>query len=163
MLRSFNLVAFVATSDPERAKAFYRGTLGLHLLSEELPFALIFDVNGTTLRVSVVKEVTKVRYTVLGWAVPDIVTAAHDLQRAGVILERFEGLTQDAAGIWTAPSGARVAWFRDPDGNLLSVSQQPVTWPGPGDAGPAHDTRHVAMPGISEKKPSEELGWTVAR
>ena len=102
---------------------FYRDTLGLRLVSEELPFALVFDANGTMLRVSVVRELSPAQYTVLGWQVPDIFAMAKDLQQAGVQCERFQGMPQDELGIWKSPSGARVAWFKDPDGNTLSLTQ----------------------------------------
>ncbi len=75
------------------------------------------------LRVSIVKEVVAAEYTVLGWQVPDIVAAAKRLQTAGVRLQRYSGTGQDKQGIWTSPSGARVAWFKDPDGNTLSITQ----------------------------------------
>jgi catechol 2,3-dioxygenase-like lactoylglutathione lyase family enzyme len=123
VLGSSKVMAFVSTRDPERAKAFYRDTLGLRLASEELPFALVFDANGTMLRVTVVREVARAPYTVLGWQVADIAGAVEKLQTAGVKFERYQGINQDAMGIWTAPSGARVAWFKDPDGNVLSVTQ----------------------------------------
>ena len=122
MLRDHKLIAFVATRDAARAKAFYQDTLQLNLVSED-PFALVFDVQGTMLRVTPVRELAAAQYTVLGWEVPDIVEAAKDLQKAGVSLERFQGLPQDELGIWTAPGGARVAWFKDPNGNILSISQ----------------------------------------
>jgi len=115
-------MAFVATRDPGRAKVFYRDTLGLKLISED-HFALVFDAAGTMLRVTTVREVAAAEYTVLGWQVPDIVRTAKDLQEAGVILERYAGLQQDEFGIWTAPGGARVAWFKDPDGNTLSITE----------------------------------------
>ncbi len=122
MLGSHKLVAFVATRDPVRAKAFYGDTLGLRLLREE-PFAVVFDAHGTMLRVSIVQEFVPAKYTVLGWVVPDIVATAGELQRAGVKLEHFGFKDQDELGIWTAPGGTRVAWFKDPDGNTLSVTQ----------------------------------------
>lgn len=122
MLGSCKIIALVGTRDPVRAKAFYRDTLGLRLVSED-PFALVFDAHGTTLRVSIVQEVAAAKYTVLGWQVPDIAATAKDLRNAGVQLERFPGIEQDELGIWTAPGGARVAWFRDPDGNILSITQ----------------------------------------
>ncbi len=123
MLGSRKIMAFVATSEPGRAKAFYRDTLGLRLVSED-SFAVVFDTGGTMLRVSIVQKVAAAKYTVLGWQVPDIVATAKELQKAGAKLERFEGLKpQDELGIWTAPGGARVAWFKDPDGNLLSITQ----------------------------------------
>ena len=118
-----SIMGFVATSDPDRAKKFYRDTLGLPLVSEELPFALVFDAHGTTLRVAVVKEVSPRTYTVLGWKVPNIVAAAKALLKVGVQFERYQGIEQDGLGIWSSPSGAKVAWFKDPDGNTLSISQ----------------------------------------
>lgn len=115
-------MAFVATREPVRAKAFYRDTLGLHLVSED-QFALVFDAAGTMLRVTTVPEVAAAKYTVLGWEVPDIVRTAKNLQKARVSLERYAGMQQDELGIWKSPSGARVAWFKDPDGNTLSITQ----------------------------------------
>jgi catechol 2,3-dioxygenase-like lactoylglutathione lyase family enzyme len=123
VLGSHKVVAFVATRVPERAKAFYRDTLGLHLVAEQLPFALVFDANGTMLRVTIVRELVTAPYTVLGWDVPDIAATAKALSAAGVKLERYPGMPQDELGIWTSPSGARVAWFKDPDGNTLGVTQ----------------------------------------
>ena len=116
------IIALVATSDPDRAKQFYRDTLGLRLVSEELPFALVFDANGTMLRVTIVKGLKPAAYTVLGWEVPDITVAATALQKAGVRFERYPGMQQDEIGIWTSPGGAKVAWFKDSDGNTLSIS-----------------------------------------
>jgi len=118
-----DVIGFVATSDPDRARKFYRDTLGLPLVSEELPFALVFDTHGTMLRVTVVKQVSPPGYTVFGWQVPDIVAAAKALLRAGVQFERYQGMEQDELGIWSSPGGAKVAWFKDPDGNTLSISQ----------------------------------------
>ncbi|PYT17785.1 MAG: glyoxalase [Acidobacteria bacterium] len=122
MLGSHKIIAFVATRDALRAKVFYRDTLGLRLVSEE-PFALVFDAQGTMLRVSIVQQLAPAKHTVLGWDVPDIMAAAQDLQKAGVRFERYEGLPQDELGIWTAPGGARVAWFKDPEGNVLSITE----------------------------------------
>jgi len=116
------LVAFVATRDPSRAKEFYRDTLGLPLVSED-PFALVFDATGTMLRVTPVQEMAAAKYTVLGWQVRDIVQTAKDLQKARVTMERYPGMEQDEFGIWNSPSGAMVAWFKDPDGNTLSITQ----------------------------------------
>jgi catechol 2,3-dioxygenase-like lactoylglutathione lyase family enzyme len=121
-LASCKLVAFVATSKPARARRFYRDTLGLRLLSED-QFALAFDAHGTMLRATVVKEVAAAEYTVLGWQVPDIVAAAKRLKKVGVRLRRYPGMGQDELGVWTSPSGARVGWFKDPDGNTLSITQ----------------------------------------
>jgi len=122
MLGSHKIIAFVATRDALRAKVFYRDTLGLRLVSEE-PFALVFDAQGTMLRVSIVQQLAPAKHTVLGWDVPDIMAAAQDLQKAGVRFERYEVLPQDELGIWTAPGGARVAWFKDPEGNVLSITE----------------------------------------
>ena len=118
-----HVIAFIATSDPDRAKKFYRDTLGLRLVSEELPFALVFDANGIMLRVTIVEKVKPAGYTVLGWQVPKIKPAAEALAKAGVVFERFPGMDQDDLGIWSSPSGAKVAWFKDPDGNTLSISE----------------------------------------
>jgi catechol 2,3-dioxygenase-like lactoylglutathione lyase family enzyme len=119
-----SIIAFVATRDAERARKFYGDTLGLRLVLDQLPFALVFDANGTMLRVTPVKELNPPGYTVLGWKVPNIADAAKALETAGVRFERFAGLEQDELGIWTAPgSAAKVAWFKDPDGNILSISQ----------------------------------------
>ena len=119
---SHRIIAFVATSKPARARRFYRDTLGLRLLNED-EFALAFDAHGTMLRVTVVNEVVSAEYTVLGWQVPDIAAAAKRLKTAGVSLQRYPGMGQDERGIWTSPSGARIAWFKDPDGNTLSITQ----------------------------------------
>jgi len=116
------LVAFVATRDPGRAKKFYRDTLGLKLVSED-EFALVFDAAGTMLRVTRVQELAAAKYTVLGWRVRNIVQTAKDIQKAHVTLECYPGMHQDELGIWNSPSGARVAWFKDPDGNTLSITQ----------------------------------------
>jgi catechol 2,3-dioxygenase-like lactoylglutathione lyase family enzyme len=118
------IIALIATRDPERARKFYRDTLGLRLVLDQLPFALVFDANGTMLRVTPVKELNPPGYSVLAWDVRDIVLAAKTLERAGVRFERYPGMEQDDLGIWTAPDGAaRVAWFKDPDGNTLGISQ----------------------------------------
>jgi catechol 2,3-dioxygenase-like lactoylglutathione lyase family enzyme len=120
-------MAFVGVRDPERAKTFYRDTLGLEFVNEQLPFALVFNAHGIMLRVSIVQEVAAAPYTVLGWEVPDIAAAVKELAGAGVEFERYderyENMKQDKLGIWTSPSGARIAWFKDPDGNLLSLTQ----------------------------------------
>jgi catechol 2,3-dioxygenase-like lactoylglutathione lyase family enzyme len=122
VLSSQKLMAFVATQRPAEAKVFYRDALGLRLLSED-SFALVFDANGTKIRVSIAVEVAPAKYTVLGWEVADIVAAAKGLQKAGVKLEIFGGFPQDELGIWKAPDGTKVAWFKDPDGNILSIAQ----------------------------------------
>jgi len=122
VLASSKVVAFLATSDAARAKAFYGEVLGLRLLSED-GFAVVFDANGTTLRVAIVREVVPAPYTVLGWDVEDIAATARRLSAAGVVFERYGWVQQDELVIWNSPSGAKVAWFKDLDGNVLSVSQ----------------------------------------
>ena len=122
MLSHSAIVAFVATTDPARAKAFYRDVLGLLLISED-EYALVFDAHGTMLRVAIVGEVALAPYTVLGWRVGDIDATVRGLAAKGVKFERYSWLEQDDLGIWSAPSGAKVTWFKDPDGNLLSVSR----------------------------------------
>jgi catechol 2,3-dioxygenase-like lactoylglutathione lyase family enzyme len=126
-LAKYKIIAFATIVDVERAKHFYRDTLGLTLVSEEPPFALVFDANGIMIRLGMAKELPKAHGTVLGWQVPEIEVAARDLITCGIQFERFEGLKQDEQGIWTSPTGARVAWFRDPDGNILSISEHPET------------------------------------
>lgn len=122
MLGREKLMAFVAACDLDRAKSFYADTLGLQLVSEDR-FALVFDAAGTMLRVAAVPEMTAAKYTVLGWQVRDIAQTATKLREAGVNFERYDGMKQDEAGIWLSPSGTRVAWFKDPDGNTLSITQ----------------------------------------
>lgn len=124
MLTSSEVIAFVATKDPARAKAFYQDSLRLKLIADE-PFAIVFDAHGTMLRVSKVNELTPAPYTVLGWKVTDIRAAIGELAERGVAFERFKGMQQDEMGIATFPGGARVAWFKDPDGNTLSLTQFP--------------------------------------
>ncbi len=122
MLNSQNVMAFVATSNPDRAKAFYGDTLGLRLVADE-PWALVFDANGTMLRVQKVQELTAAPYTVLGWRVSNLAEPLRALSAKGVALERFGFLEQDKEGVWQAPNGDRVAWFKDPDGNVLSLAE----------------------------------------
>jgi catechol 2,3-dioxygenase-like lactoylglutathione lyase family enzyme len=121
-LGSRKIVAFVSTVDVAKAKAFYGNALGLRLLSED-SFALVFDAGGTKLRVSIVRELTVAPYTVLGWLVPDIHQTVSELRGRGVEFLRIDGLEQDEFGVWSAPGGAKVAWFRDPDGNTLSITR----------------------------------------
>lgn len=122
MLSSAELIAFASTARPDGAAAFYRDVLGLTLVADE-PFALVFDAHGTMLRVTKVDAVQPAPYTVLGWRVTDIRKAVEELGGRGVVFERYAGMPQDDLGIWTSPAGARIAWFRDPDGNVLSLTQ----------------------------------------
>ena len=125
MLGSADLIAFVPTRDPKKARKFYAETLGLEFISED-PFALVFNARGTTLRianVSQVKEFKPAPFTIVGWQVTNVSDTLGDLARKGVRFERFPGTDQDAQGIWQSPGGAKVAWFKDPDGNILSITQ----------------------------------------
>jgi catechol 2,3-dioxygenase-like lactoylglutathione lyase family enzyme len=122
MLESSDLVAFVAATDLGRARAFYEQTLGLPVV-EHNDFACVLDAHGTMLRVTAVPKVAQPGYTVLGWRVGDIAVSVRELTARGISVLRFDGMNQDEDGIWTTPSGARVAWFADPDGNTLSLTQ----------------------------------------
>ena len=122
-LAGHDLIGFVAIYKVEQAKHFYRDVLGLTLVNEELPFALVFDAHGIMLRLAIGQEPPETAGTVLGWKVTDIVATAIQLREAGVTFERYGFLEQDAIGVWSAPGGAKVAWFKDPDGNTLSISQ----------------------------------------
>ena len=122
MLESSDLVAFVAATDLGRARAFYEQALGLRVL-EHSDFAVVMDANGTMLRVTAVGQVAHPGYTVLGWRVGDITASVRALTAQGVTFLRYEGMDQDDDGIWTTPSGDKVAWFADPDGNTLSLTQ----------------------------------------
>ena len=123
-IQSSDIVAFLATTNPARARSFYCETLGLRLV-EDNPFALVLQAPNGTLRIQKVKSFTPQPFTALGWTVRDIRPAAQQLQSKGIQFERFEGMTQDELGIWLSPSGAKVCWFKDPDGNILSLTQLP--------------------------------------
>ena len=116
------LVAFVATKNAPAARRFYEHTLGLEVLSED-DYAVVCDAHGTTLRIQKVGELRPQSFTVLGWEVPHLLAIVDELGKRGVRFERFQGMEQDERGIWTAPSGARVAWLKDPDGNVLSLTE----------------------------------------
>jgi catechol 2,3-dioxygenase-like lactoylglutathione lyase family enzyme len=120
---SAKAMTFIVTRDRAKSKAFYGGVLGFALAAED-DFAAVFDLNGTLLRISTVPNHVAAVHTVLGWEVPDIVAAVNSLRAKGVKFTVYEGFGQDEMGIWNAPgSGARVAWFPDPDGNNLSLTQ----------------------------------------
>jgi predicted enzyme related to lactoylglutathione lyase len=122
MLGSSALVAFVGVSDIGRAREFYGQTLGL-TFSEDNAFALVADVAGTMLRIAAVGEPVTAPYTVLGWGVSDIAGMVDDLVSKGIRFTHYDGMNQDERGIWTAPDGSKVAWFLDPDGNNLSLTE----------------------------------------
>jgi len=122
MLRGAKLVAFAATTDAPRAAAFYMTVLGLTLRYED-DFALSLDSDGVEVRLQKVERFDPQPFTTLGWQVPTITEVVERLLQHGVVPERYPWLEQDGMGVWQAPSGARVVWFRDPDGNLLSAAQ----------------------------------------
>ncbi|MBZ5525430.1 MAG: VOC family protein [Acidobacteriia bacterium] len=130
MLGSAEVVTFIATLDPEKAREFYEETLGLHFVKDD-SFAMVFEMGkepgveggGVPLRVVKVGTLLPHPFTVLGWNVADIMKTVTALAERGISFERYAWMKQDGMGVWTAPDGTRVAWFKDPDGNLLSVSQ----------------------------------------
>jgi catechol 2,3-dioxygenase-like lactoylglutathione lyase family enzyme len=118
------LVTFVPTTDPAKARVFYESVLGLRLVSDQLPFALVFDANGTLLRVTTVPEHNPQSFTILGWEVDAIEDTVKRLSAAGVEFLRYPGLNDSSPlPVWTSPSGARIAWFHDQDNNVLSLTQ----------------------------------------
>lgn len=122
MLTGTQLTAFVASTDLARSERFYVYVLGLSRISAN-PYALLLDGPGAQLRVTLVEEKAGAEYTVLGWEVAYLDATIDDLATRDVTFLIFEGLDQDARGAWTAPDGSRVAWFKDPDGNTMSLHQ----------------------------------------
>ncbi|MGA8152727.1 MAG: VOC family protein [Terriglobales bacterium] len=122
MLGSTNIVAFVPITDTARARAFYEGVLGLRFVKDD-GFAMVLDAHGIMVRVSKAPNFKPAQFTILGWEVPNIEETVLGLGKRGVHFEVFGFFKQDDLGIWTAPTGDKVAWFKDPDGNILSVSQ----------------------------------------
>lgn len=115
-------MAFVVTADAAKARPFYEGVLGLRVKSED-PYGIMFDSNGIYLRMSVIPGFKPAAYSVLSWVVGDIYGMIGALRERGVRFEVFEGIGQDEAGVWVAPDGTKVAWFKDVDGNMLSLTQ----------------------------------------
>ena len=116
-------MSFIVARDRARAKAFYGATLGLPLVHED-DSAAMFDIDGSALRISTVPNHTPQSHTVLGWAVPDIAASLRALAAKGVDFTIYEGFGQDELGIWSPPgSTVKVAWFKDPDGNVLSLKE----------------------------------------
>ena len=122
MLADQPFVAFIATKDETKARHFYEEVLGLRLVRDE-PSAIVFDARGTTVRIQKLDAFDPQTFTVLGWQVPDIDAAIEELAKRKVRFERYPGMDQDERRVWRAPTGARVAWFKDPDGNTLSITQ----------------------------------------
>jgi len=115
-------VSFIATVNSVESRFFYETVLNLQCLSDE-PFALVFDLGGYNLRIQKVDSMPEVNYTVLGWEVANIRNCVEELSKKGVQFEKFSQLPQDELGIWCSPGGASVAWFKDPDGNTLSLTE----------------------------------------
>ena len=122
MLSGAPVMAFIPVRDLAAARAFYRGTLGLPVIDEN-PFAVVLKAGGTLLRLTEVDALRPQPFTIAGWEVPDIGAAVDALAGRGVTFIRYEAMDhQDERGIWTTPGGDRVAWFKDPDGNTLSLT-----------------------------------------
>jgi len=122
MLTGSNIVAFVATTNGVKARFFYQQVLGLDFISDD-EFAIVLSANGVELRIQKVQSLTPHQHTQLGWSVTSIADVLRALRAKGVEFESYPFLQQDELGIWMSPSGAKVAWFRDPDGNLLSLTE----------------------------------------
>jgi catechol 2,3-dioxygenase-like lactoylglutathione lyase family enzyme len=125
MLATASLVAFSATTDAKKARAFYEGMLELPFVSED-EFAIVYDLNGVSLRIQKVACVIPQPFTVLGWSVSSIDMAVSGLMARGAVFERYTSLQQDPRGIWRSPSGAKVAWLKDPEGNVISLTEPPL-------------------------------------
>ncbi|MGA8143694.1 MAG: VOC family protein [Candidatus Acidiferrales bacterium] len=121
MLASSKMIGFVPTRDSAKARAFYEGKLGFQFVSDD-QFALVMNAGGTMIRVAKAQDFTPAPYTVLGWEVRDIDAVVKWLTGRGVVFEKYPFVQDQDLGIWTAPSGDKVAWFKDPDGNVLSIS-----------------------------------------
>lgn len=122
MLNNAPIIAFAATVDSTNARAFYEDVLGLRCVTDD-QFALVVDANGVQLRIQKVAALAPQPHTLLGWSVISIDFAVRNLASRGVAFERYPHFQQDQQGVWTSPSGAKVAWFKDPDGNLLSLTE----------------------------------------
>jgi catechol 2,3-dioxygenase-like lactoylglutathione lyase family enzyme len=124
MLQSGKLVGFVPATDYEKARDFYVGKLGFEFISLD-QFALAVKVGGHMIRITKMPNFAPLQGTILGWEVGDIEAVVGWLKNRGVAVEKYPFVQDQELGIWTAPGGARIAWFKDPDGNVLSVSQHP--------------------------------------
>jgi len=122
MLANSNLIAFGATTDARRSRGFFEGVLGLRFVCEDA-FAIVYDANGVSLRIQKVARLIPQPFTALGWFVSSIDKIAEQLMEKGVTFERYASLEQDSRGIWHSPSGAKIAWLKDPDGNVISLTE----------------------------------------
>jgi catechol 2,3-dioxygenase-like lactoylglutathione lyase family enzyme len=121
MLGDRSLVAFIPVSDLKEARSFYGDVLGLRV-TEDSPYAVVLDAGGTMLRLAQVNGLRPQPFTIAGWAVPDMAESIRTLVDRGVTFIRYDGMDQDTTGIWSTPTGDQVAWFKDPDGNTLSLT-----------------------------------------
>ncbi len=124
MISDGKVMGFIPTTDAVRARGFYEDVLGLRFVSDD-PFALVVESQGTLIRIAKLNELTPAPYTILGWQVSDIEQEVQTLHARGVTFRLYPGMNQTDLGVWTAPGGSKIAWFQDPDGNLLSLSQHP--------------------------------------
>lgn len=122
MLASSKIIGFVPTRDSKQAREFYEGKLGFQFVSDD-PFALVMMAGDTMIRIAKAKDFTPAPYTVMGWEAQDIEALVRWLTARGVVFEKYPFIQDQELGIWSAPGGDKVAWFKDPDGNVLSVSQ----------------------------------------
>ncbi len=122
MLASGKIVGFVPTKDSKKARSFYEGKLGFQFVSDD-QYALVMRAGGTTIRIAKVQDFTPAPYTVLGWEVQNIAAVVTWLKERGVTFENYPFIQDRKLGVWTTPTGDKVAWFKDPDGNVLSVGQ----------------------------------------
>ena len=124
MLAQCDVVGFIPSKDAAQARHFYEKTLGLQFVSDDM-FAVVMESNGTMIRIVQVKDFTPFPFTILGWNVENIEEEVATLIERGVSFKRYHWLEQTESGIWTAPGSAKIAWFQDPDGNVLSLGQHP--------------------------------------
>ena len=124
MLSEAAFTGFLGATDLARARGFFETVLGLSVVSVD-DFALLLRGQNGLIRVTRVERAARAPYTVLGWDVADLQSAVLRLTERGLAFNRYPGMAQDELGIWTAPSGSRIAWFEDPDGNVLSLAQHP--------------------------------------
>lgn len=124
MLSESDVMGFIPTKDSTKARAFYVDNLGLRFISDDR-FALVVESRGTTIRIAKVENFTPFPFTILGWRVTNIEEEVRSLTSRGISFQRFPGIDQNDLAIWTSPDGTKVAWFKDPDENLLSLSQHP--------------------------------------
>ena len=122
MLASGKLIGFVPTKDSKRSREFYEGKLGFTFVSDD-QFALVMQAGESMIRIVKGAKFTPAHYTVMGWEVADAEAMVKWLNKRGVTFEKYPFVQDQESGIWTTPNGDKIAWFKDPDGNVLSLSQ----------------------------------------